>query len=171
MKHDIVVYPPLPLAEPLAPTNTLIGQYAFVIGYPFHDDRRMPAEFTKHLLGEQDGHKRLMPGRILAFGQARPSGVVGPHGVHPGADVFATDISTSGGTAGAPLVDLATGRVIGVSYAGQWKDERGKFAYAEFIPKGAIAVIRRSRGEADQPSTEPKAIESVERSPAGEGGD
>jgi Trypsin-like peptidase domain len=149
--HDIVLHPPLPLAEPLPATNTLIGQYAFVIGYPFRDPR-VPARFTELLLGKEDGCKRLMPGRILAFGQGGRTGFVGLESGHPAPAVFTTDISTSAGTGGAPLVDLTTGRAIGMSFAGQWKGECGKFAYAESIPKGALDVIgRRLHGEPDQP--------------------
>jgi S1-C subfamily serine protease len=146
--HDDVLHPHLQLAEPLPAANTLIGQYAFVIGYPFRDPR-MPEQFTERLLGKDQGRKRLMPGRILAFGREGP-GVVGSES--PSAAVFTTDISTSGGTAGAPLIDLTTGQVIGMSFGGLWKGERGKFSYAESIPKGALASIeRRVRGEPDQP--------------------
>ena len=146
--HDVVLHTPLPLAEPVPAANTLVGQYAFVIGYPFRDPRR-PAQFTDHLLGKEDGSKRLMPGRILAFGQGGPTGVLGLESAKPPTAVFTTDISTSGGTGGAPLIELNTGRVIGVNFAGVWKGERGKFAYAELIPKGALDVIlRRLSGEA-----------------------
>jgi hypothetical protein len=151
VNHDIVLHPPLLLAEPLPEANTLIGQYAFVIGYPFRDVHRMPPQFIERLLGNEDGRKRLMPGRILAFGQGGPNGFGGHESGHPARPaVFTTDISTTGGTGGAPLVALTTGRVIGMSYAGRWKGERGKFAYAESIPKGAFVIGRRLRGEPDQ---------------------
>jgi Trypsin-like peptidase domain len=125
--HDIILNPPLPFADPLPAPNAIVGQYAFVIGYPFRDPR-MPPVFIDHLLGKDDGRKRLMPGRILAFGQGGPNAF---ESKHPAPPVFTIDMSTTGGTAGAPLMDLTTGRVIGMNFAGVWKGERGKFAYAE----------------------------------------
>lgn len=142
---------PLPFVEPLPAANTLIGQYAFVIGYPFRDTR-MPTQFVERLLGEKEGRKRLMPGRILAVGQGGPDSSVEFESGRQAIAVFTNDISTSSGTSGAPLMELATGRVLGMSYAGQWKGERGKFAYAESIPRDALDVIgRRLRGEPEPP--------------------
>lgn len=142
--HDPLLNPPPPFSNPLPAANALIGRYAFVIGYPFRD-ARMPQQFVDRLLGTQAGSKRLMPGRVLAFGPRRDVG-----GSQPG---FTTDISTSAGTGGGPLVDLTTGNVIGMSYAGAWQGERGKFAYAEVIPRAALDIIaRRQRGEPDWPA-------------------
>jgi hypothetical protein len=140
--HDPVVNPPLALAETPAP-NTVTGRYAYIIGYPEYD-ARMPSEFVQRLLGPQPGQKCLMPGRVLAFGTGPLSG----SGVEPN-QVITTDISTSGGTAGGPLIDLLTGKVIGLSYAGVWKGERGKFAYAQPISVSILGVIERYlRGQA-----------------------
>jgi hypothetical protein len=148
--HDSILNPPLTFAEPLPAANTLVGRYIYVMGYPFRD-ARMPPQFTEHLLGREYGHKRLMPGRILAVSKEEPIGVVGElKAGRPTPTFFTDDASTSGGTGGAPLIDLATGRVLGMSYAGLWKGERGKFAYAESIPEGALDIIgRRVRGEPD----------------------
>jgi hypothetical protein len=141
--HDPVYYPPLSIADPLPATNILIGQYAFVIGYPFLD-RRMPEQFIERLLGKEEGQKRLMPGRILALG---PSGSAPSNG-RSAQLLFTSDISTSGGTGGGALMELTTGRVLGMSYAGIWQGERGKFAYATPIPKAALEMIGRAlRGE------------------------
>jgi S1-C subfamily serine protease len=144
--HDPLQYPPLPLSPQLPEANTLTGRYAFVVGYPF-TDQRMPADFMNELLGNGSGTKRVMPGRVLAFGKTStfPGGSV---------DTFTTDISTSGGTGGGPFVDLMTGTVLGVSYGGIWRGERGKFAYARPIPAPAFEVIsRRLRGDPDEPSS------------------
>jgi hypothetical protein len=113
----------------------------------------MPEAFTERLLGKDEGRKRVLPGRILAFGQDGP-GFDGLAGGQSAPTVITSDMSTTGGTAGAPLIELSTGRVIGMSYAGRWQGERGKFAYAESIPKSAVDVIvRRLRGEPDMPTT------------------
>jgi endonuclease G len=47
------------------------------------------------------------------------------------------DVSTMGGTGGAPVIDAATGKLIGINYGGEWDDKAlTKFAYA--IPVGRI---------------------------------
>ena len=152
INHDSVLYPPLQFADPLPAANTLIGQYAYVIGYSFRQSRQLPKQFVERLLGEVDGHKRLMPGRILAFGQGDIPINFGQPGGPSAPTVFTSDISTIEGTGGGPLIELTTGRILGMSFAGFWKGERGKFAYAVPIPKGAFQVIKRSlRGETLSP--------------------
>jgi hypothetical protein len=135
--HDLIPIQPAPIAETIPAANALIGTYAYVVGYPFLD-KRLPPEFVARLIGPKGGLKRVMPGRILGFGTGTPFGRL----------AITSDISTTGGTSGGPLVDLTTGKVIGVSFAGQWKGQRGKFAYAEPISGDAMAIIEsRSRGE------------------------
>ncbi len=105
----------------------------------------MPSEFISRLLKDAPGKKRLMPGHVLALG---PSPVGTPEFARH--LVITTDISTTAGTGGSPLIELKSGRVIGVSYAGRSQGERGKFAYADPIPRAALDVIaRRTRGEAE----------------------
>src|SRR5262249_27504764 len=126
--------------DPLPKANVLIGKYAYVVGYPFID-QRLPPEFTTRLLGTTEGRKLLIPGRILGFG------VYGPFA---GAESlrFTSDISTTGGNSGAPLVELSSGNVLGISLAGVWQGERGKFAYAQPIPEEVREIIAsRNRGE------------------------
>ncbi|HLG54369.1 MAG TPA: trypsin-like peptidase domain-containing protein [Vicinamibacterales bacterium] len=145
--HDPVLHPALAVSGSLPDANTLTGRYAFVIGYPF-EDQRLPKRFIDLLLGKVAGHKRIMPGRILAFGEPGASLGAGP--AAKAQRVFTTDISTSGGTGGGPLVDLTTGAVLGMSYAGMWQGERGKFAYAEAFPDAVLQVIgRTSSGQSD----------------------
>ncbi|MBY5706973.1 trypsin-like peptidase domain-containing protein [Rhizobium leguminosarum] len=130
--HDPALISPAPISDTAIEPNAVVGRYAYVIGYPAID-ARMPEEFIKHLLAGKSGIKRIMPGRILAFGNR---------------SIFTSDISTAGGTSGAPFVDLLTGKVIGMSYAGRWQGERGKFAYSESIPRAALDIIgKRLRGE------------------------
>jgi Trypsin-like peptidase domain len=140
--HDPDLQPPLSLADSLPASNEVVGSYVYMIGYLFHD-RHTPEDFVKRLLGEAEGQRRLMPGRVLAFGNvARIES--------DGNTVFTTDISTTSGAGGGPLIDLKTGKVIGVSYADVWKGERGKFAYADPIPRAALDIIsQRTRGALD----------------------
>lgn len=132
--HDPVQYPFLSITNPLPPANTIIGQYAFVIGYSFHD-ARLPKVFEDRLLGGKYGIKRLMPGRILSlsantFGQ---SDSVSDGRVD--SSMFTSDISTTGGTAGGPIIDLSTGKVLGVSFGGAWRGEGEIFVRADDPPR------------------------------------
>lgn len=197
-EHSTVFHPALPLAEPSPLKGSLVGSYAFVVGYPF-PDTRMPEQFTRALLGDlaktdedrllnaatngqtskpqetlnwfsrllsaipysskgekngapeqpvetivgnKDGKveetviggvRRLMPGRLLAFNDTQGR--------------FTSDISTTNGTSGAPLIDFATGEVLGVSLAGRWQGERGKFSYSSPIPKEVREMINRRLAE------------------------
>ncbi len=141
---DVELLTPLELAETLPAANEMTGRYAYVIGYPFAD-QRMPADFVELLLGGGKGGARsLMPGRILAFGTRVTSGNL--ETVATSAYQLTTDISTAGGTGGAPLIDLASGKVIGVHYAGLWQGERGKFEYAQPIPADVLALVARANG-------------------------
>ncbi len=143
--HDPALTPPLPVADTSLQANEVIGKHAYVVGYPF-DGGQLPALFVKHLLHGRGGQQRLMPGRILAFGAS-------PLVEDSTQKTIASDISTSSGTGGGPLVDLSTGKVVGMSYAGRWQGKRGKFAYAEPIPAKALEIIRKRLGE--EPKAEP----------------
>ena len=116
----------LPLRDTSAVPGDLIDQYVYIVGYPY-PDARVPAVMVKALLGDAPGIKRLLPGRTLGFvPDPRPP---------PTAPVFKTDISTLGGTGGGPLVELVSGRVIGVHFAGEWDNEKGKFSSSELITR------------------------------------
>ena len=131
--HDPILNPPLSVADKLPEPNAIIGRYAFVMGYP-HIDLRMPPEFLKHLLDLKGGQKRLMPGRRSAFGNQVPRE---PPRLRSSPRTSARPAAPDAG----PLVDLMTGKVIGMSYAGSWRGERGKFAYAEPIPAAALKLL------------------------------
>jgi hypothetical protein len=115
---------PLQLRDTARPADTLVDQYAYIVAYPV-DAPMLPPAFRHALLGGKPGIKRLLPGRTLTL-------------EHDGADAqktstITTDINTSAGTAGAPLVDLLTGRVIGVHVGGRFDEKKGKFTFAEMI--------------------------------------
>lgn len=121
--------------------DTLVDHYAYIIGFPMHD-ARLPPAVLQALFGTTYGIKRLLPGRTVAL-EADPSLV-------QGAATLTTDINTSGGTAGAPLVDLATGRVIGVHIGGHWDKERGKFTYAGVITPALVAALQAALAPAQR---------------------
>lgn len=82
--------------------NVTGGQTIAVLGYPA-DDPYQPRELVARLFGDQFGKKRLAPGFV--------KGVT--------AQVVKHDASTLGGNSGSPVVDVETGRVVGLHYGGQ----------------------------------------------------
>ncbi|MCC2958831.1 hypothetical protein LK540_00065 [Massilia sp. IC2-278] len=119
----------------------------------------MPAELLEALLGDAPGVKRLLPGRTLEFvPDPRPP---------PTAPVFKTDISTLGGTGGGPLVELVSGRVIGVHFAGEWDNEKGKFSSSELItPELVKAIAEALKPAPDGPGVQPAAAPATRPGPA-----
>jgi len=137
--------PPLPVAETLAKPNELTGRYTMIIGFQF-PDQRIPRGFLNRILDVANGDKaggdrRLMPGRILAFGARSGGNQTGQP-----SNEFTTDLSSASGSGGSPLIDVMTGKVIGVHYAGIWQGERGKFSYAQAVPAAALAIIAHENG-------------------------
>jgi hypothetical protein len=121
--HDVTKHPPLEVERNKDRLDNLVGRYAFVVGYPAWDPR-IPEEFLRVLLAGDVSSKRIMPGRILAVENSRK----------PGVRKIKNDVSTTGGTAGGPLVDLETGRAIGLHTSGEWqRQEVVKFSFASVL--------------------------------------
>lgn len=147
--HDPLIHPPLDLFDPKPTPNEFQSRYGYIIGFPAID-RRLPTDSQEVLIGDDEGLKRILPGRILSFG---------PSEFFPNdKTILTTDISTSGGTSGAPLIDLSTGRLIGVHIGGRFQNVAPpsyrelipivKFAYSNDIPDVAIKLVRKAqRGE------------------------
>ncbi|PND27623.1 trypsin-like peptidase domain-containing protein [Sinorhizobium sp. M4_45] len=91
------------------------GRGICVVGYPAMDVRNKPEELQV-VFGDIWGEKRLMPGI------ARGMMMSGPENTH----MLEHDASTTGGTGGAPLIDLATGLVVGMQHSGSYL--QGNFA-------------------------------------------
>ena len=116
--------PPLLVEKTRSSVPYFIDRFAFVVGYP-SEDFRIPKFFLDELLKNRRGIKRIMPGRILSLD---------PSSLNSNVRQITSDMSTAPGTSGGPLVDLQTGRVLGIHYGGQWiqnPESQGKFAYAE----------------------------------------
>ncbi|MCS0603715.1 serine protease [Streptomyces sp. LP11] len=97
--------PPIPLAE--GDEGVRVGRWVGVIGYPWtgrHDD---PADRTRIFDGIFEC-KRLAPGRIISF---------------EGDRLIHHDATTLGGNSGSVVVDLDTGRALGLHYQG-WPKRR-----------------------------------------------
>lgn len=89
---------------PLASDPPLPGQFVAVIGYPAEDGRRNDPLVMDRLFRGVFGCKRLAPGQVLS--------VDGP--------VFTYDCTTLGGNSGSVVVELATGRALGIHYGGRY---------------------------------------------------
>jgi hypothetical protein len=125
--------PALPIAEvtraleverfAMAPTRGEMEPYKgmdlYLVGYPA-PDLRLPAELNQAVLGNVAGAKRVQPGVLIDY---RMSGATG---------VMIYDSTTFGGNAGSPVVDLATGLVIGIHRGGAFGV--GKMGVAFFGP-------------------------------------
>jgi hypothetical protein len=119
----------------------------YFVGYARVPPRGEPAEFTQILLGGETGLKRLMPGRALGLGSSFLPG--SPMKLADGARrIVTSDISSGDGTAGGPLVEMSSGKLIGMHYGGIWKGERGKFAYAELLSEPVLKAISGSSSAA-----------------------
>jgi hypothetical protein len=124
--------------EPLPPPLRLAahprgeqGTALYAVGYPMRDPRT-PAEVLDYMLAERAGVKRLQPGYLLSVDHAR--------------GVFQHDCFTLPGNAGSPVVELATGRVMGVHLGGQLASAEGpgvKEAAALWLHAGD-PLLRRS---------------------------
>jgi hypothetical protein len=93
----------------------LDGAAVVVIGYPAKD-RRSDADVVDRIFRSTFDVKRLMPGRTDGIQTG---------GSWPGA--LRHDCSTLGGTGSAPLIDVETGRVVGLHFAGMYQETN--FAY------------------------------------------
>lgn len=120
--HDLALLrlaPAGPPAPALALGDCAPGDRVAAIGFPSaglaHYD---PAEVVR-LFGERLDVKRLAPGTITATNGER----------------IDHDCTTLGGSSGSPLVDLATGAVVGVHYGGA-----GRFLTNWAVPSRVLAL-------------------------------
>ena len=97
-----------PLTLSALTPDELTDRRVVVIGYPASDSRNDPAVMQR-IFGGILGAKRLMPGRVIGENEDR---------LFKGA--LKHDASTLGGCGGAPLVDIATGDVVGLHFAGRY---------------------------------------------------
>ena len=108
---DIGMPEPLQLAEAEPPD--LDGRVVWANGYPAVDKGgAVPDAVVSAIFGDPLGVKRLSPGKIM------PPDV--PVDKAP-RSVLKHDCSTLGGNSGSPVVDLETGRIIGLHFAGGYR--------------------------------------------------
>lgn len=102
---DTQAHPPLDFYEGKERAAPRDG---YVVGYPSWDGR-VPREMLEIVFGNTFDVKALMPGSYTYD-----------------EELTTHDCSTVGGTAGAPLVDLETGAVVGINFAGMWDTESSR---------------------------------------------
>ncbi len=91
---------PLELADRDPQRQQVIG----VVGYPAWDGRRNGLREMQRIFGDVFNVKRLAPGLIERVGE------IG----------LTHDASTLGGNSGSPIVDVETGKVVGLHFAGRF---------------------------------------------------
>lgn len=107
---------PLKLARN-EPREPLAGRAVYAVGYPAYDARAERSALTS-ALRDVFNVKRLQPGEILED----PEGVTVRH-----------DCFTTGGNGGSPLIDVASGAVLGLHHSGR------KMAYKEAVALWRLA--------------------------------
>lgn len=131
------------LPEPIALGDGEVaeGQAVAVIGYPAHDSRSDPEDVARYF-GDVFDVKRLAPGEI-----SRPAG---------GQPFFMHDATTLGGNSGSVVLDLDSGRAVGLHFAGSYLV--GNYAVtAEQIKRGlrglrtVVAVPAGAASVAERP--------------------
>ncbi|MGP6086773.1 trypsin-like peptidase domain-containing protein [Antarctobacter jejuensis] len=105
------------------------GAWLAVLGYPANDPRRPDTVMQP---GWRPYVKRLMPGQRVSD---EPR-----WGDYPQA--FAHDATTAGGTAGAPVVDLATGQIVGLHLGGGSANGDGRRGYAAALTRDFLAAAQ-----------------------------
>jgi hypothetical protein len=106
---------PEPLSLASVPPESLLGRDVYVIGYPAADNQGLtPPQVLRDIFGSVYQVKRLQPGKVME--------------VETGQPVFTHDCSTLGGNSGSCVVDLKTGRVIGLHFRGSYR--RANYAVA-----------------------------------------
>jgi hypothetical protein len=106
-KVDAATAAPLVVAEKQS-IEDLKGREICVIGYPAQDAREKEDNLKKILQGIF-GVKRIMPGVISGAGRWGAEDSL----------ALLHDATTTSGTSGAPLIDIATGSVLGIHVGGQ----------------------------------------------------
>lgn len=98
---------PIPAGVP----NLAARRDIVVIGYPAYDSRRNDAAVMDRIFRGIYNVKRVQPGRIMQRDRANY--------------LLRHDSSTLGGNSGSPVIDLQTGKLIGIHFRGQylrWND-------------------------------------------------
>jgi V8-like Glu-specific endopeptidase len=100
------VQPPTPLTLARELPSDSEQPLVYLIGYPGPPQPDRDQFLVRSIFADTYGVKRLQPGKIKEIDQNDP--------------LFTHDCSTLGGNSGSPIIDLETGLVIGLHYAGTY---------------------------------------------------
>lgn len=117
-----------PLRLGLDDARDMLRREIVVVGYPAFDTRN-PADVQSDLLRSRFQVKRLQPGLLQGGFQTESFGKIVPAASH--------DCSTLGGNSGSALLDLQTGQIVGLHFAGKYLERN----YA--VPTAALAADQR----------------------------
>lgn len=116
--------PPVPMAASSRPA----GEFVAVIGYPARDDRRNDPAAARDIFRDIYEKKRLAPGKLQTDG--RSDAVVLRH-----------DCSTLGGNSGSVVLDVASGRALGLHFGGKF--ETSNYAVRIEVVRRVLANVPR----------------------------
>ncbi len=100
-----------PLALEAAEPDRIADREVVVIGYPAQDYRSSDFAMMMRIFGGVFNVKRLQPGLLRGYQIIKSFGNE--------VSAITHDASTLGGNSGSAVVDVATGRVVGLHFAGQ----------------------------------------------------
>lgn len=95
---------PEPLTISSEAPREIEGHIVYVLGYPAWDGRRNDPEIMQQIFSNIYNVKRLQPGKITDFWRI--------------GSLFFHDCSTLGGNSGSCVIDLETGKVVGLHFGG-----------------------------------------------------
>lgn len=96
----------MPAWIPLSLTNVAENQFVAIIGYPAKDIRIPEQELMNKIFGDVYEKKRLAPGQITGESETQ----------------ILHDCTTLGGNSGSVLIDLQTGKAVGLHFSGRFLD-------------------------------------------------
>jgi len=99
-----------------APSNQ--DDFVYTVGYPARDSRVLDSNLMSRIFRDVYDVKRLAPGKITSV-NASPNN-------------YFHDCSTLGGNSGSPLIDLNSGQVVGLHFAGTYL-ERNWAVSSEYL--------------------------------------
>jgi endonuclease G len=129
--------PTLPDPIGLSETAADVALQVAVVGYPARDSRIPDQALMQSIFGDVYDKKRLAPGQI--------TGATGALLMH--------DCSTLGGNSGSVVLDLATGRAVGLHFAGRFLE--ANFAVPAPLVADRLEASRRRRHAVRPPAPSP----------------
>ncbi|MBY5721773.1 hypothetical protein HFO33_35365 [Rhizobium leguminosarum] len=115
-QHDTTRHPPIALDSSGTEADAA-GEFIAVLGYPARDPK-MPAALTEAILGKSFGNLRVMPGRSTS------PAVPGSVATTLDQLRLTFEASTMAGTAGGPVIGLHSGKLVGISMAGDFDEKQ-----------------------------------------------